>query len=994
MKKSMSKIWSIGLLVVILASLLAFAAPVSAANPLQWNQEAVPTAGGYKLQPASENVSSIAVGGDGTTLYVASGGTSIYKSTNAGQSWSKVPTTNGNQSAINPTLVAVAPDNNNLLAIADTVRKTVYISTNGGASWGTLQSPTNATAINSLDVSAFGQTSNYLAVGGTISTGAEVWYYALGIGGIWTQTSTLGGFSKSDTATLAVKFSPSFSSDMVLTVVTTNSTGSGTTNFEMFSINQKLWNNAASFGSGYPVSVKGTTSTAFAASGAAIALAPTYLGGDETSRVAFVGAAGTYSGIYRIEDTTVTYIKSGISFYSVAYDGNNLVAGTTGRIVWRSPNALDSSPNFYPSNETKSPGSPASGNTIVAYVGTNVVAGTSGAESAYSVSTDSGASFNDLSLIRATLTSMKDFAVSADGSITYLITADASATSVWRYDSAGWQRVLALADITNSYIARIAPANPQVVYIAAVGALPLYYSKAGGDTKWYTRTGPHLLGDLAVEDDNIAYIGWSNGANVQKTLNGGFTWSTAADTQTGATGISCIKVLSAGNVIVGGNNGYVGYTTDSSSTWTKISQPVGSYTGSSIQVTANGLDSGKLIIAAAGGSSYTQGIWIWTIGQPSSSPWTNQDTTITSMKATGIQLSADSKWLYVASSNTTNAKVYRSADWTRPNPPSFDVITATYSSTGLAFDRTPQAMVVTSSTESNKIWAIDTVGAQLYSFGDTMAVVAPTLSTPATKAIINVNAISGNVYNVTFTWPAVSGVIYPTGTYELKLTLDADGTQVITDPTNVAFAGGVVSYTYSGLNPNTTYYWKVRTKLPVTSLWSEQRSFTTGTTPEIVPAVLTPANGESITSTTPSFSWSPIAGATKYQFQLALNTDFAPTVVDQTSATSGVRPIVKLNTDMTYFWRVRALEPIAGGWSTVSNFDVTVPVETVPPTTTVVVPTITIPPITIPAATVTVQPSAPQQPVISSGLLWAVIIIGAILVIALIVLIVRTRRSV
>ena len=63
------------------------------------------------------------------------------------------------------------------------------------------------------------------------------------------------------------------------------------------------------------------------------------------------------------------------------------------------------------------------------------------------------------------------------------------------------------------------------------------------------------------------------------------------------------------------------------------------------------------------------------------------------------------------------------------------------------------------------------------------------------------------------------------------------------------------------------------------------------------------------------------------------------------------------------------------------------------PTTSEPAPVVNVPEIVVPAPEVVVQPPV-SEPAIPTGLLWAIIIIGAVLVIALIVLIVRTRRSV
>jgi hypothetical protein len=162
-----------------------------------------------------------------------------------------------------------------------------------------------------------------------------------------------------------------------------------------------------------------------------------------------------------------------------------------------------------------------------------------------------------------------------------------------------------------------------------------------------------------------------------------------------------------------------------------------------------------------------------------------------------------------------------------------------------------------------------------------------------------------------------------------------------------------------------------------------------------VPQVASPLNGATGVGDKPSFSWSPVTGATKYEFQLSDTTNFDIAMFSQQLANTGIQPTgLTLKAGTTYFWRVRALEPVAGAWSTIANFTVAVPATVAPPpiTVTTVPPpqiTITTPP---PPAPITIPVPAKEE--IAPVYIWAIIIIGAVLVIAVIVLIVRTRRSV
>jgi hypothetical protein len=222
----------------------------------------------------------------------------------------------------------------------------------------------------------------------------------------------------------------------------------------------------------------------------------------------------------------------------------------------------------------------------------------------------------------------------------------------------------------------------------------------------------------------------------------------------------------------------------------------------------------------------------------------------------------------------------------------------------------------------------------------------------------------------------------------------------VTYTLTAASTGGANSFgSLASLTPGTTYYWAVQSSSPLSSGLSSMpgRAFTIEPGTAVAPTIGSPANGGTITDgAAAAFSWSPVAGAVTYEFQLATDTTFAQPLYSETLASTGVQPGIPLEVGMTYFWRVRALEPVQGDWSTIANFSVAAPEEA--PVTEVTVPDITIPEITIPEITVpepkVVIEEAPEEPAISEGLLLAIIIIGAVLVIAVIVLIVRTRRQV
>ena len=212
-----------------------------------------------------------------------------------------------------------------------------------------------------------------------------------------------------------------------------------------------------------------------------------------------------------------------------------------------------------------------------------------------------------------------------------------------------------------------------------------------------------------------------------------------------------------------------------------------------------------------------------------------------------------------------------------------------------------------------------------------------------------------------------------------------------------------------------------------------------GRTPFVVTNVLPPPAAPTLGTPTGAagatvFSWSAVDGATSYKFQVSTTSTFATTVSSQDSLSSNAFGPVALAANTSYFWRVQAVNaqgnsawvvgtfataaPATGGTggTPIVTNNVTVPppvINVAPPNVTVNPPNVTVNPpqvtvtapppanVTVNPPQVTVQPPPPANvqvnvpettQAVPSYILWTIILIGAVLVIALIVLIVRTRR--
>jgi hypothetical protein len=166
-------------------------------------------------------------------------------------------------------------------------------------------------------------------------------------------------------------------------------------------------------------------------------------------------------------------------------------------------------------------------------------------------------------------------------------------------------------------------------------------------------------------------------------------------------------------------------------------------------------------------------------------------------------------------------------------------------------------------------------------------------------------------------------------------------------------------------------------------------------TPPAAPTVLSPTFGDEAASVQPTFTWTASEGATSYEFVLAeeIGQDDKFAIIDYsaTTATHGHVAREQLKYSTVYNWRVRAVSDIGKGDWTIGFF--TTEAEPVPepePVPPVVVRET--PPTPAPEIILEVPPSEAPVQVIPDYLLWTVIAVGAVLIIAVIALIVRTRR--
>jgi len=89
-----------------------------------------------------------------------------------------------------------------------------------------------------------------------------------------------------------------------------------------------------------------------------------------------------------------------------------------------------------------------------------------------------------------------------------------------------------------------------------------------------------------------------------------------------------------------------------------------------------------------------------------------------------------------------------------------------------------------------------------------------------------------------------------------------------------------------------------------------------------IPTLLAPANDTLINDRTPTFHWSDVGAAEKYELQVSDNTLFSPRIIDDTIIGSiTFTPTVSITPDDTFYWRIRAgIDTLWASWSNVYRF--------------------------------------------------------------------------
>jgi hypothetical protein len=207
-----------------------------------------------------------------------------------------------------------------------------------------------------------------------------------------------------------------------------------------------------------------------------------------------------------------------------------------------------------------------------------------------------------------------------------------------------------------------------------------------------------------------------------------------------------------------------------------------------------------------------------------------------------------------------------------------------------------------------RVSATNALGTSQYSvvWSFITAVPPPTVPTLASPA----NGATSVLIPPVLAWNPSTGATY----YHLQVSIGPSFTTTVMDKDSLT----LTSFRVTGLLNATMYYWRVLAWNVVgTSQYSTTWSFTTIVAPPLAPTLILPADGTAGISTSPTLTWNASTTAVSYRLQVAPNSTFSSTVVDQGGIVATGYFFNGLLNNTLYYWRVSAAN--AGGQSPYSN---------------------------------------------------------------------------
>ncbi|MDD5338889.1 MAG: hypothetical protein PHG35_05715 [Dehalococcoidales bacterium] len=964
-----------------------YPATALAATPAKWSKVNIPSgglAGGWVLAGGSD-VKCLTAAIDGTLYAYGAGLTdTLLKSTDGGKRWSAI----GNvRDAI--TGIAVSPADPAIIYYATV--SSVYRSADGGIYFQKLPDvPTRAGAVVT-SISVTWLNNNIIAVATADANPAE-------FGGVYIfdEGEFYHGWADAaigDYDVYALSFSPDYPASLQLVAVVSNEADT----FVFNKMGNADWNTFIGLAQLNrdncipPASV--------VAIGAAIAFPEGYQSYAASSF--FVGInTGTAEGdVYKIttadtpNNSLATDLNCGMDVSALAAHLDtqqiNLIAGSasTGYVCI----SRDGGASWAYSQKNPT------GNAVTSILfasdfdsSGSIYAATSGNSSALSISHDMGLTWNQISLIDAAITTLKDFAPSPDSSqlnTLFLITSYLEGSlrhSLWRSlnDGASWERILS-SDSTSVDSLSLVSLPPEYspgcltlfVYGASNGKPVIWKSQDNGQSFLYRpirdpSTGTSFnINVWTVADADTLYLGSADGA-VYTTADSGYSYlqcASAGGSQLNSLALSP-GFANDGAILAGNIEGGIYFSDNRGYSFVPLPLDAASppLEGAVTVAFDPNFTTSRTVYAASDVAD--SGIYRFIIG--TSEEW---ESIVSSLPvgASINRLSVSAAGVLYAANGNVDGGMERCLNPRYSLTPLFESI-----SRGLS----DGAKLYGLWQRNGQLWSIDLHNIKLMTFLDTLT--SPVTLVAPDNASTGIGVLYDHaVKDISIAWDTLTGAT----NYEWQCSFDSSFSTIPADCSGTASGGPMY---LPPLQPATTYYWRVRACSPAFSLWSEKWSFTTIMDTATLDLILeSPSPGATGISIKPVFQWTGILGAEAYEMLIATDADFFHTVIlkigDYALKTNAWNCDVNLDGGTVYYWKIRAVTASTrSAWSSVGIFTtVFLAGETVPST-------IPQPELLGALATPKIAPSTSATTPASSGLVldipvWAFYLFGGLISIVL-----------
>ncbi len=853
----------------VLACPLVLVRPVHAQfESLVWSTIRTPSDDDFVVWPSE--VSVLAVGSD-ATLYTADiPNSTFYKSVDGGLTWQDDIQQGLLDSDVVPTLpvwdIAVAPDDEDFVAVVTDNRQEVYVSEDGGDTW-ELASGGSPWAsdeyVADIDISLEYDGRRDIAVGTRVQASSDygdVWVTTTGLFDSWNDQGL-------DLDVTTVRFSPDYAGDETIVAVASDAAATYLcTGYRNTTDNTTVWTHATD-----PAFVEISEPDEDSPTEDQIVFSDLqfvdgYSGDSAGSRnlfVSYVSEAET-DDVYYIEDAEVRRLDvnrgSKASVYSIAWNDGLLVAGESGAdgetgeaLLHYTENATDVRCEWYEPVKPPSGGYDTwVGNAIVSFnlSGSVAFCGTStsdvqaaddwfnvafpgpwdGAdydESALSRSAqaDGFAIWNQVSLIDTHIENITDYSLwitgddeddpSANMLFLATVSGDDRMDSIWRTRSAlradiglYWERVDFLdsqAAVEDIIMRRTPDDSPEdAVFYASRGTNIAYKSTDDGQTWDLVRECPTIT-DFAVVDSEQLYFLDDNELYIAQwmKIRRWYVWEWTTEIDTGLESGYSLAYHGENYVFVGDEDeGKISVSTDGGETW-QVLPELPSPGAVHIQVDEE-FSRNHIIYAAT--EAGTSAIYRWTVG--GSLEWETlrpPDSGFSAMvHASGV--------LYGAFGRGVDRTLVSRAH--RVNVIDWDRLTVGLSD-NVDFRRDTLRATV---DEEITLWALDSQPygydaeeGRLWVYSDTFALPTPWPVSPATGEVVPCDICACDSCQFCFEWKQLPKA----ETYELWVAMDEQFKYVLLKLPDIdpvcCDAPGVCQFEipYS-FDCGTTYYWRVR----------------------------------------------------------------------------------------------------------------------------------------------------------------------------------------